>query len=166
MAQRVAVGLLVAVGCYSPDVRDCTLTCTDATDCASGQVCGTDRLCAAPAQAGRCARVLGMYDAGEAVDARADGSIDAHPDAAELVSIQVTVTGKGEVSLDGGGTCTGHGPAVNCVLGAIKGSPATVRAMGLGGNHFMAWSGACDGELPSCTFTPFLPVTDVGASFH
>jgi len=49
-----AVLIALVASCYSPDVRDCTVTCSDNADCADGQRCGSDHLCAAPDHAGRC----------------------------------------------------------------------------------------------------------------
>jgi hypothetical protein len=47
--------LIVALAaCYSPTLRDCTLQCASAHDCAGGQVCGNDGYCAAPDVAGHC----------------------------------------------------------------------------------------------------------------
>jgi hypothetical protein len=42
LAMRILAGVVIAhlvVGCYHPDVRDCTVQCSAATDCTSGQVC-------------------------------------------------------------------------------------------------------------------------------
>jgi len=41
-------------GCYSPELRDCAVSCASPDDCAPGQVCGSDAYCAAPEIAGTC----------------------------------------------------------------------------------------------------------------
>jgi len=53
---RVSIMVAVATGagCYSPTLRDCTVTCTAERDCGGGQRCGPDGFCAAPSIAGRC----------------------------------------------------------------------------------------------------------------
>ena len=42
--------LVCLVGCYSPSVRDCTVSCANPGDCAGGQVCTSDGWCAAAAE--------------------------------------------------------------------------------------------------------------------
>ena len=49
----VAFTVAIAAGaCYEPELRDCTLSCTAAAECADGQVCGSDHFCASPEIAG------------------------------------------------------------------------------------------------------------------
>ncbi|MBA3502412.1 MAG: hypothetical protein H0T65_18755, partial [Deltaproteobacteria bacterium] len=64
--------LACLVGCYSPSVRDCTVSCANPNDCAGDQVCTTDGWCAAPETA--C-----MGVAPDSSMATSDGSIDARP---------------------------------------------------------------------------------------
>lgn len=45
---RALVILVCLVGCYSPSVRDCTVSCAGPNDCTGGQVCSTEGWCAAP----------------------------------------------------------------------------------------------------------------------
>jgi hypothetical protein len=40
--------LVASAGCYNPEVRDCTVRCSAATDCTGGQVCRSDGYCAMP----------------------------------------------------------------------------------------------------------------------
>jgi hypothetical protein len=45
----IVVGVVTAyLGCYSPDLRDCTVQCSASTDCTGGQVCRDDGWCAMP----------------------------------------------------------------------------------------------------------------------
>ncbi|HSN28352.1 MAG TPA: hypothetical protein VLT45_18835, partial [Kofleriaceae bacterium] len=46
LARTVAAAALLA-GCYSPDLRDCTVSCASSADCAGAQVCNASHLCAA-----------------------------------------------------------------------------------------------------------------------
>ncbi len=49
MLVGVVVAYLAAgAGCYQPELRDCTVRCTGATDCAGGQVCSKGGWCAMP----------------------------------------------------------------------------------------------------------------------
>src|SRR5688572_992995 len=103
---RVGVaGLASIAGCYSPEVRDCTLTCSAASDCVDGQVCGSDHFCAAPAIAGQCASLPGG-DAGDGIrDAGviapiADARPDA-PDAATHTTLSLMIDGQGRITVQG-----------------------------------------------------------------
>lgn len=160
-------GLIVMAACYSPDVRDCTLTCGGPTDCAQGQVCGADHFCASPAIAGQCASLPpidaapGTLPDARPVDARpVDAHPDARPDAPVDVQLHVHVDGPGSVTLDGGGSCSG-----DCMLPAPRGVPATLRAFPNPNKVFVMWTSvACAGQGAVCTFTPTAP-TPVDAKF-
>ncbi|HET9622508.1 MAG TPA: hypothetical protein VFP84_14145, partial [Kofleriaceae bacterium] len=77
IAASLTVALAAGGACYSPELHDCTLSCATSADCAGGQVCGADKLCAAPATAGRCEQLATAPDAGVPHDAG-----PARPDAA------------------------------------------------------------------------------------
>ncbi|MBA3820036.1 MAG: hypothetical protein H0X17_14170 [Deltaproteobacteria bacterium] len=64
----LVLGLLVAAGCYEPDLRTCTVQCAASNDCAPGQLCGNDGWCALPSAIGACA----PSDGGATVDALGD----------------------------------------------------------------------------------------------
>jgi hypothetical protein len=172
VVRAATVAALLGPACYSPSLRDCTLGCAAATDCANGQVCGADHLCAAPAIAGRCTADAGGdatrdgdgADAAIHADARppdATSPADARPpDAAPTITIHVHVDGKGRVVLGSGGTCS-H----DCMLQAVLGVANTLTAIPRGGSEFDAWSGAaCTGQGPICAFTPATNL-DVHATF-
>jgi hypothetical protein len=40
--------LVASAGCYNPELRDCTVRCSAASDCTGGQVCRSDGYCAMP----------------------------------------------------------------------------------------------------------------------
>jgi hypothetical protein len=164
----LAAGAAIAAlaGCYSPSLRDCTVSCGSASDCASGQVCGGDGMCASPAMAGRCAM---LADAG-ARDGAApprDAGADAPPDAAETVRLTVQVTGKGSVVVSGVGTCSSMDPQKgNCPYDVAPGVPLTAQAMQIDpGDVFSMWSSmTCTGQGARCVFTP-VAATTVTARF-
>jgi len=145
--KRVLVCLALA-GCYSPEARDCTVSCTAATECINGQVCGKDHLCAAPSVAGHCNAV--------------DGSVtppDAHDQDVMLV---ISVMGGGTVSIDDIGVCNNDmcqfpvPPHVTRNLTASTDKPDKPFAM---------WMDACAGTTPTCSIVPSMN-THVGAKFQ
>ena len=69
---RIALVLVCLVGCYSPSVRDCTVSCGGPGDCTGGQVCSTEGWCAAPETS--C-----MGVAPDSSMATSDGGADARP---------------------------------------------------------------------------------------
>lgn len=160
------------MACYSPELRDCTLACSSTSDCADGQVCGSDRFCASPEAAGSCLaparRDAGinsteddasnprppMVDAGMPVP-----PVDAAPppDAPTQGLLTITISGHGHVYVQGHGTCD-YDSAVSCqftvdldesvVLGAFSDDEDDWR--------FEKWTaGPCSGsELSTCFFQP------------
>ncbi len=140
--------LAILSGCYAPEVRDCTVTCSAATDCAGGQVCGSDGFCAIAGVAGTCG----------------PGGVDAAVDAAPRVMIHLTVDGPGRVEVVGAGMCGGTGPN-DCVTSVPKG-PVVINAVAMQGDKpFDRWTTPnCAGQSTTCMFTADTSTT-VGAKF-
>lgn len=85
--------IAVTAACYDPTLRNCTVTCLGPGECAEGQVCGADGLCAIESIAGRCAAFL---DGGVIDGARIDGGpavIDATPSPCEARCVDGTCVG-------------------------------------------------------------------------
>jgi hypothetical protein len=161
----IGVVLVVAsAGCYEPELRDCTLTCNEASDCASGQVCGSDHFCAAPDIAGKCSSL--PSDAGS--NAR-DAGIDAAklPDAATHGQLAVAIEGEGRVTVTGFGTCDKAPPQNGqCTYVVPLNASVTVTAQSHSDWYFDKWTTAACAMTPvaTCTFT-FTTSTPVGAKF-
>ena len=164
-------GLSVITGCYGPALRDCTVSCAAAADCAQGQVCGADGLCAAPEIAGTCAP---PPDGGPAIDAARPVDApsidapppppppDAPPDAPPMgATLRVQIDGAGSVFVDGSGVCSSFGARGDCTYDLTLGAPKTVRAVAIQPDQrFKAWtSSTCGGQGASCTFTPTVSTT-------
>lgn len=160
----IAVQLAVVVdgyACYTPAVRDCTVSCASPDDCTGGQVCGPDGMCAAPEVAGRCQAATA--DAGTVRDAApprdAAPRIDAAP---PTVALRVQIVGKGEVIVEGVGTCSSRDPQDgDCTYQVAPGIERTARARPIDNDRpFAAWiSLTCAGQDASCGFTPAGPTT-------
>lgn len=161
-----AAGVALAA-CYSPSLRDCTVSCGSASDCATGQVCGTDGMCASPAVAGRCVQVdAGSLDAPSRPDAPPPRDAGL-PDAARTVRLTVQIMGKGSVIVDGVGACSSQDPDKgNCMYDVVAGVPLTAQANPIDASDvFMMWSSIpCAGQGPRCRFTPLI-ATVVAARF-
>lgn len=158
LLERAVIASLLTVSCYSPDTRDCMLTCARADDCTGGQVCGADHFCASPARAGRC-----LAADGGILPPPVDGSRpppdarppDAPPDARETVALTIQIMGPGMVVLDGVGSCTS-----NCTLAAPAGKSATLHAVPNNKQMFAGWTqGPCTGQGETCTFVAAAPAT-------
>ena len=155
----VLAGILAALvlsGCYTPTLRDCTVRCASKDDCASGQVCGADGLCAAPEVAGRCGA------------APPDASRhDAGTDATTTVSLHVQVTGKGSVIVEGSGICSSQAPQRgDCTYDVVPGVAVTAQAVDVQADQtFTMWtSPTCAGQGSRCAFTP-VAATTIAAKF-
>jgi hypothetical protein len=166
-----AVALACLTACYSPDVRDCSVTCASSTDCAGAQVCGADHFCAMPEVAGTCARHQAGPDAGDDAPGPApDGGVTppvdapvtpvdaAMPDASPFVELHLQVMGHGQLNA-AGHTCSG-----DCTYQVLP-LPTDVVAIGSDDQVLEKWTaGPCAGShVAICTVIP--PVT-VGAKFH
>ena len=144
----ITIAALVA-GCYDPSLRDCTVTCTGADQCAHDQVCGMDGFCVA-ASADRCTGAMLPVDA----------AIDAPP---PTFALHVTVMGHGSVTVAGtaGGTCT-----ADCTYKLPQNSSVTATEMEEGSHQFQMWTTPnCAGRQDTCTFTLAAP-QNLGARFE
>ena len=174
---KLGMGLSVAVAgaaCYEPQLRDCTVACTAEADCAAGQVCGSDKLCAAPEIAGRCSTLPGTAGSGDRdagvtdVMLHADAAVDAPPpDAATHVPLTITIEAKGRVTVNGIGTCD-EAPPQNgsCTFLVPKGQLLTATATAYPTWRFDRWTTAACASVPinTCTFTP-TAATPLGVKF-
>ena len=176
---RVAIAAGLLTGCYSPQLRDCTVSCESSADCAGAQVCGADHLCAAkgtscasssnaPQDATAASDGEGPSDAPRANDAGrpidAPRPIDAAPpvDAPPPpVNLHLHVDGHGQLT-EGAHTCT-----ADCTYAVARGVPLVIVAQALGHDQFIGWTqGPCVGQpTQTCMVTPTANVT-VAVRFH
>ena len=176
LSVRICVAnVLVAAACYSPQPRDCTVSCETDDDCVNSQICSPAGMCAAPQSADECVAFGAAADAriGDARVVTSDGALvpDAAPpsDAASVVVIAVTVTGKnGTVTIAPGESCTAPAMSMSmtCTFPVVRDLPVTLRAVAGPGNIvFDGWTGACSGSASTCVVTPLQPTTVLGATF-
>ncbi|MEJ7599814.1 MAG: hypothetical protein WKG01_18050 [Kofleriaceae bacterium] len=162
LARAVLVLLLPA--CYAPDLRDCTVTCVAATDCASGQVCGPDSYCASPQVAGNCT----TPDANEPDGSLRDGGprdaaprdaamVDSRPpvDAIEgRADMHIIANGDGRITASGIGACDKLGPTEgDCTFSVTIPRSVTLTATPHVGSKFDKWEmGPCAPASVMCSF--------------
>lgn len=167
-------GVALVTGCYSPELRDCVVSCASAADCAPEQICGTDGMCASPDVAGRCAGTMAVVDASlpmtdtpTTVDAASP--VDAAPpiDAAPQHYLRIDLAGRGGVTVAGIGMCHHTASMLPCPFPVVGGVALALQAIPDPENRFDKWeSGPCMGQDETCTFVPVLLVTDVKAKFR
>ena len=169
LARAVCAATLLA-GCYSPDLRDCTVSCASSADCAGAQVCSADHLCAAKAVS--CANPAHPVDAAvETSDAPArlvdaPRMVDAGPppiDAPAPVALHLHVDGMGGTLSFNSFSCTD-----DCTYQVPYNVSITVLATANGNHSFVAWSqGPCTGSLQhTCTVMPTTPLTLAAKFIH
>ncbi|HEY1815324.1 MAG TPA: hypothetical protein VGG74_23410 [Kofleriaceae bacterium] len=152
MRLACALAALLA-GCYSPDVRDCTLACDTSADCAADQVCGAQKMCASPAVA--CGSNGEVIDGGIDRDAPAIADAPMRDAPGPMVTITVMVMGMGTITLDET-ACT----MPMCMIDVPMNVSATAVATGSGDQAFMRWTSVtCLTQGATCTFTPATPTT-------
>ena len=148
-------------GCYAPPLHDCTVSCAGPGECATGQVCGSDHLCAAPGVAGSCGVMLGDAGVGDAESADARPPDGARPDAALHVMVHLHVDGKGAIVIGSGGSCDD-----DCMISLLLGVPDTLHAVPQAEATFDKWTGGpCDHQAELCAFTPTMNL-DIHARFN
>ncbi len=160
----------VVTGCYSPELRDCVVSCATAADCAPDQVCGSDQICASPEVAGRCAGRIVPTDAVVDSPATIDAPllVDAAPpiDATPQLVLRIEISGRGGVTVAGIGTCH-HSAMLPCTLVVVAGAPSSLMAVADPDARFDKWeAGPCMGQDETCTLVPALPITDVKVKFR
>lgn len=172
---RVAAALLLVAGCYSPDLRDCTVSCASSADCAGAQVCRSDHVCAATGAT--CATSSMPHDAALGGDANGDPLLDAAVpvdarmppedappppiDAPPLtVDLHLHVDGHGALAFIAG-SCS-----MDCHYQVFAGVPVQIYAIAGTDQRLDRWTqGPCAGaHSTSCTVTPTAPLT-VAARF-
>lgn len=172
LSRIAAVSLVVTTSCYSPELRDCAVSCASSSDCAPDQVCGTDRVCASPEIAGRCASRTSDAAVDTPGDAAADARSDAAPidaaiDAPAQLALQIEISNRGAVTVAGIGTCPFTAPLHICTFAMPPGVLAQLVAEPDPDYRFDKWeAGPCVGEDETCAFVPTLPVTSVKAKFR
>ena len=169
LVKRLLPCILCTTACYSPDVRDCTVACNRAADCAPDQVCGEDGFCAAAQVAGTCASIAST-DAGTDAPVKPpppmDASIDAMPDPPQTVRLWVRIEGRGLVSIPTIGTCDGGSGQTECMFDVPKNAPTTLHATPKNNWRFREWDDACAGTpTATCIITPMVD-GDVRARFQ
>jgi len=168
---RVAAALVLVAGCYSPDLRDCTVSCASSADCAGAQVCSSDHFCAATGTtcSGMTAPSDGALGDGGPHDVPKDAALhDARPiDAAPpidapppTVDLHLHIDGHGALAFIGG-SCT-----MDCHYQVLTGVPVQIGAYPGNGQRLDQWTqGPCMGShSQSCTVTPTAALT-VAARF-
>ncbi|HEY5951381.1 MAG TPA: hypothetical protein VIV40_38070 [Kofleriaceae bacterium] len=144
--QRFTLLCTLLAACYEPDAVDCTVQCSGVDQCADGQVCGTDGFCASPDVAGTC-----MMAGSES----------------QLISLTITIEGHGKVTIDGVGTCDSESPNEGvCTYAVAAGVARQLKAMPAKDREFISWTSTCTGSQSTCTLTPVMSLTQVGAKFE
>lgn len=143
---QVLLVLAILSGCYSPELRDCTVSCSGSDDCAGEQTCAK----------GFCA-AKGVSCTGAMVN---DAGTDARPvDAAPQIVLHVMISGMGKVDVAGVGRC-GDAGEHDCFFSVMRGT-LTATAIPTQTDHpFEKWeSMTCMGQPATCTFMANGPTT-------
>ena len=166
---RVLAAATLLAGCYSPDLRDCTVTCASSADCAGAQLCNAAHLCAAKDVS--CSTMTttprdASPDEDAPVQRDAAIMIDAgRPpiDAPAPVALHVHVDGAGGTLSFGTFSCTD-----DCTYQVPYAEAITITATANGNHTFVGWSqGPCLGSLArTCDVTPTMPLTIAARFIH
>jgi hypothetical protein len=135
---------LSLVGCYSPELRDCTVTCTAPDECADDQICAAG-LCRSP----------------DTTCGAGSGTSTPPP----KVALRVDVNGEGMVVVDGIGTCASEEHDA-CTWMISVGVQVRLDARSLDDGEFERWTTEnCANQDASCVLTA-TTATSVGAKFE
>ncbi|HEY5926559.1 MAG TPA: hypothetical protein VIV11_32955 [Kofleriaceae bacterium] len=143
--KQLALLCATLVACYEPEAVDCTVVCSQPSDCVDGQVCGADHFCAAPEVAGMCSTL------GEP----------------QTVSLVIVIEGPGKVIVDKVGTCDAANTVDGrCTYVVNSGVTLEIKAHENDDREFISWTSTCTGSNTTCTVTAVTPLTQVGAKFE
>jgi hypothetical protein len=138
---------MLLVACYEPDAVDCTIECSAGDDCGEGQVCGSDGFCAKPDVAGTC---------------RSNQN-----DEPNSVTLVVTISGSGKVTVGDIGTCDSDDASQgSCMFAVTANVVQQLEAIENKDREFISWTSTCSGSSTTCTVTPVTSLTQVGAKFE
>jgi hypothetical protein len=147
LMRRLILLCALLAGCYEPESVDCTIECSAADQCAEGQVCGPDHFCADPDVAGTCGAM--------------------NSDEPHMVSLAITIQGEGKVSVEHVGTCDSKGPTQgSCMFNVTAGMARQLEAIAGKDREFVSWTSTCTGTSSTCSLTPVMSLTHVGAKFE
>ena len=153
---RATLFALVVGACYSPDLADCTVTCSSDADCASGQRC-TDQLCSREAVS--CSVAPGAA-------AAVVGDTPPEPDAPTQGVLRVKIADQGLVRVPGQAACDSD-VANECMYVIELGVPILLEAEPHDNRVFERWEENCLGvRALACEVTPTAFETRVTAKFH
>lgn len=143
---QILLVLAILSGCYSPEIRDCTVTCAGSDECAGGQVC-TKGFCAAEGVS---------CDNGPGPNPATDAGIDG---ALPRVMLHVKISGNGKVDVTGAASC-GEGGMRDCMIAVFPGA-VTATATAFQTDHpFDKWeSMTCANAPATCMFVMTSPTT-------
>jgi hypothetical protein len=163
LLKLLSIGLVTA--CYSPDLSECTVACSNASDCASEQVCGDDGYCALPGTA--CQALL---DGVDAMTADAPPRDAAMPDAPPTTNVTVRVRGEkqigGKVVVPGVGMCETPDDKPKTCLFVVTAGSIELEAIPEAGGRFEKWeSMLCAGQGSICSETISSPTATISARF-
>jgi len=120
---RALLALVLAAGCYSPQLERCSVSCTPGEQCPGDMLCGDDSYCHEPSDTVACA--------------------------ADQFTITVKETGTGQ-SLVIGAPRINCPPT--CDENVADGTVVSLVATAASGSLFVGWGGACAGDK-SCMVT-------------
>jgi len=136
---KIALVLMVlATGCYSPELGDCSVTCTTDEECAGDQVCTAQGMCAGAANA--CENTGAVPDAG------------AMP---RMITLRVTIAGNGRVAVAGTECVRMEGPMGDRCELQVPAGPLLLEAIpDRTDKPFERWQSiVCAGQDASCQVT-------------
>lgn len=116
---RVLLVAAALAGCYSPELKPCSVTCSAGDPCPTDMACGGDHRCHAPDDTSTC------------------------PVSKDTVTVHLAGTGSGVVTGAPGINCQ-----PDCTASVVDGATITLSAMPRGGSRFAGWGGACTGTAP------------------
>lgn len=142
----LTVALAGLAACYSPELTDCTVTCSSADDCAGDQECS------------------GGFCAASGIDCSEPdpdpNPVDPDPDPDPIpvrVTLRVEVDGDGKVLVEGinagSGTCISEPGGEHleiCQFNVTQGAMLTLEAQVLDDKPFDKWSESCEGQSATC----------------
>jgi hypothetical protein len=88
-------------------------------------------------------------------------------DEPDSVLLMVSIEGHGKVSVDKVGMCDSDAPSAGaCMFSVAPNIARQVKAIESKDREFISWTSTCSGSTTSCSVTPVMALTQVGARFE
>jgi hypothetical protein len=85
----------------------------------------------------------------------------------QSVLLMISIEGRGKITVEDVGSCDTDGPQAGaCMFSVTPNLTRQLKAIEKDDREFISWTSVCSGTATSCSVTPVMALTQVGAKFE